>query len=120
MKKNPAHVGRSLKEVVDELLNNPHFRVAYQRQVLIGKLGRMVRKMRIDAGLTQAELATRMSTKQSVISRLETGKTGRLPCLWRLSQIARACGRKMRLRFVDPEVKIVEDDLTIIVSRFHS
>jgi len=55
------------------------------------KLGLELATWRRDAGLTQAQLAERMQTKQSVVSRAEAGRA--LPSLRFVERFARACGR---------------------------
>jgi transcriptional regulator with XRE-family HTH domain len=55
------------------------------------RVGIELASWRREAGLTQTELAKRMQTKQSVISRAETGRT--LPSLPFIERVARACGR---------------------------
>ena len=49
------------------------------------------------AGLTQAEVADRMGTTQSSISRTEAGRT--LPSLDFIDRYARACGVSIRMTF---------------------
>ena len=65
--------GRTLKEYIAEQMKNPEFKKAWddldpEFQVLEAMI-----KAREKSGITQAELARRMGTKQSVISRLESG-----------------------------------------------
>lgn len=48
-----------------------------------------IRSLRVDAGLSQAELANKLGIDRSAISQWETGRT--LPDLIRLSQLAKAC-----------------------------
>lgn len=55
-------------------LEDPRFRRAYDREGLRVHLAYQLLCLREDAGLTQAQLAKRMSTTQQVISRLESGK----------------------------------------------
>ena len=55
---------------------------------------------RSHAGLTQAELAKRMGTTQSVIARLEAGKSK--PSTSTLEKLAKATGTKLRISF-EPE-----------------
>jgi len=50
------------------------------------------------AGLTQEELATRMETTRTVISRLESGRMK--PSTRTLERYARATGHKVRITFV--------------------
>ena len=54
-------------------------------------------KARTRAGLTQAELATRMKTTQSAIARLESGRTP--PSTRTLEKVARATGTRLRIQF---------------------
>lgn len=52
---------------------------------------------RAKSGLTQAQIAESMGTKQSYIARLEGGRT--LPSLRTLQKFASATGTKLRLQF---------------------
>ncbi|WP_370293134.1 helix-turn-helix domain-containing protein [Thalassolituus sp.] len=54
-------------------------------------------KMRTQAGLTQEEVAARMGTKKSNISRLEKGNTS--PSIKTVQKYARACGFAVTLNF---------------------
>jgi len=60
-------------------------------------LALLVREMREDAGMTQAELAKKIRTTQSVVARLEDAEYAghSLPMLER---IAEACGVALKLR----------------------
>ena len=53
-------------------------------------------RARLRAGLSQAELAARMSTSQSTIARLESGQT--LPSTRTLLRYAQATGSKFHVR----------------------
>ncbi len=59
----------------------------------------LVREARLRAGLTQKQLAARLRTKQSVVSRWESGRVS--PTLETLDEIARACGLELHLRLAD-------------------
>ncbi len=61
------------------------------------RTGRLVREARGIAGLSQAELAERVGTKQSVISRWERGVEE--PRLSTLARVLRACGFEADLEF---------------------
>jgi ribosome-binding protein aMBF1 (putative translation factor) len=52
---------------------------------------------RSHAGLTQAELASRMGTTQSAIARMEGGKVR--PSTTTLEKVANATGARLRVRF---------------------
>src|SRR3954452_19365384 len=54
-------------------------------------------KARVDAGLTQEQLAQRMTTTQAVIARLETGRFK--PSTRTLERLAAATGMKLRISF---------------------
>jgi transcriptional regulator with XRE-family HTH domain len=56
-------------------------------------VGRNVRRLRTTAGLTQAELATRMGVDRSYISGLEKGE--RNPTVLTLWHVAQALGAKL-------------------------
>lgn len=62
-------------------------------------MGLMLRQSRLDAKLTQAELASRMGTTQSVIARAESG--GVLPSLAFLERLALATGQRLVIE-LDP------------------
>ncbi len=53
----------------------------------------LVHRLRIDAGLTQVELADRMGTAQSAIARMENG--GVRPTLDTLEKLAKAVGKDL-------------------------
>ena len=55
---------------------------------------------RAAAGLSQAELAERMNTAQSFVSKLESGRA--LPSTATLVKVARATGTVLRLELVGP------------------
>ena len=55
-------------------------------------------KARVQAGLTQKELAQRMNTTQSVIARMEGGRVK--PSSRTLERFAKATGMRMKISFV--------------------
>ncbi len=61
------------KELKRELMNDPAFAAEYEALGAEYELARSIITLRLSKGLTQKELAERMSTTQSVISRLESG-----------------------------------------------
>ncbi len=68
---------------------------AYADAELGIRLAEMVYDARIAAGLSQAELARRMGTQQSVISQLEGG--GQIPGVAMLNRVARATGQRLEI-----------------------
>jgi transcriptional regulator with XRE-family HTH domain len=61
------------------------------------QIGRVVERLRREAGLTQARLATKIGTTQAALSKIETGRT--MPGLELLDRVARAIGRPISLTF---------------------
>lgn len=59
---------------------------------------RVIRRARVGAGLSQAELAARAGTSQPALARYEMGTT--LPTLPTLERLLSACGRQLQLRVV--------------------
>ena len=57
------------------LMKRPGFKEAQEETRLEYEIARALIKARIEKGLTQAEIAKRMHTKQSVISRVENART---------------------------------------------
>jgi len=88
------------------------YRKAFTRTRYQIDLALLVREMREDSGLTQAELAKKVGTTQSVIARLEDAEySGR--SLSMLERIAVACGVALKLHaekkpHLDREVALVE------------
>ena len=72
------------------------YRRAYARTLQQIDLALLVREMREDAGWTQAEMAKRVGTAQSVIARLEDAEY-RGQSLSMLERIARACRVTLKL-----------------------
>jgi ribosome-binding protein aMBF1 (putative translation factor) len=73
------------------------YRKAFARSLQQIDLAVLIREMREDAGFTQAELAAKVGTAQSVIARLEDAEyTGQ--SLQMLERIATACGVALKLR----------------------
>lgn len=73
------------------------YRKTFERTLQQIDLAVLVREMREGAGLTQAELAGKVSTSQSVIARLEDAEYAG-HSLTMLERIAAACGVTLKLR----------------------
>ena len=78
---------------------DPEYRKAYDRLGPEFELSRSLIEARTRAKLTQAELALRMNTTQSVVARLESGRTQ--PSTRTLQKIAKATRTRLRINF-DP------------------
>ena len=75
------------------------YRKAYDRLGPEFEISRSLIEARTRANLTQAELAQRMNTTQSVVARLESGRTR--PSTRTLQKIAQATRTRLRISF-DP------------------
>ena len=81
----------------DEWMKNPDYAREYDALEAEFSLAEALIQARLEAGLTQTDLATRMQTTQSVIARLEGGST--LPSTRTLRRIAAATGTTLRISF---------------------
>ncbi len=80
-----------------ELFKQPGFKEAVEETRLEYEIARALIKARIEKGLTQAEIAKRMNTKQSVISRVENAKT--VPSLSFLKRLANVLNASLQVQF---------------------
>jgi ribosome-binding protein aMBF1 (putative translation factor) len=78
------------------LIANPKVKAAYDALAPEFEISAELLRARLRAGLSQAELASRMGTSQSTIARLESGQT--LPSTKTLLRFAEATGSKIKLR----------------------
>jgi len=76
---------------------DPRYRKAFDALEDEFVIAQAMIKARQRAGLTQAELAKRIKTTQSVIARLESGRS--LPSGRTLQRYARATGSRLAIRF---------------------
>ena len=77
-----------------EALKDPELRAEYDRQ----QPEFAVIRARIEKGLTQEELAKKVGTKQSVISRLESGRAN--PSVAFLKKLAQALNSHLEIKFI--------------------
>ncbi|MDP1722307.1 MAG: helix-turn-helix transcriptional regulator [Candidatus Gottesmanbacteria bacterium] len=80
-----------------QALQNPALRTEYDKLQPEFALIRAVVEARTKRGLTQTELAQRIGTKQSVISRLEIGRAN--PSVAFLKKLAEALNSNLQIRF---------------------
>ncbi|MEX1068475.1 MAG: helix-turn-helix transcriptional regulator [Patescibacteria group bacterium] len=88
---------KSWKQVKKELLRNPEFRRTYEASEPEYQLARSLIAARIKRDLTQAQLAKKVGTKQSAISRIENMTS--LPSVSTLKEISRALKIPLEIRF---------------------
>ncbi|MFC1538077.1 helix-turn-helix domain-containing protein [Candidatus Latescibacterota bacterium] len=88
---------RTLQEHIKEQMKNPELAKEYEALGEEYEIIRQIIRARIEAGLTQKELAERIETKQSNVSRIESGNAN--PSIAFLKRIAKATGTKLHVAF---------------------
>lgn len=86
---------------VDDLhqkwMKSKEYRKAFEELAPEFEIAHAVLEARVTAGLTQEQLAQRMDTTQSVIARLESGRTR--PSTQTLERLAVATGTRLKISF---------------------
>ena len=88
MKPRAARTGKGW---VDKKLADPQFRKGFEEEAQKLAIGEQLSRLRQEAGLTQAQLAKRIGSTASAISRYENAEYDRYE-LRTLQKIVRACG----------------------------
>ena len=83
---------------VDKKLQDPKFRKGFDDEYAKLSIGEQLLQLRQEAHLTQAQLASRVGTTGSAISRYENASYNRYE-LQTLRKIVEACGGHMRIIF---------------------
>lgn len=91
------NIGMDWEDFEKELFKRPGFKEAQEETRLEYEIAWALIKARIEKGLTQAEVAKRMNTKQSVISRVENART--LPSLSFLKRLAHVFNASLHVQF---------------------
>ncbi|MDX9872522.1 MAG: helix-turn-helix transcriptional regulator [Clostridia bacterium] len=85
------------EDVKKQLLLNPETQREYNELKVQYDIKREIIKLRIEQGLSQKELADKINTKQSAISRLESGEYN--PSIELLTKVANALGKELQITF---------------------
>jgi DNA-binding XRE family transcriptional regulator len=96
MKKNAS------KSWIEKKLAKKSFRKSFEKEIEKLSIGEQLTELRLKAGLTQAEVARRIGTTASAISRYENAAYDRYEYNT-LKKIASACGGEVELVFHLPE-----------------
>ena len=89
----------TLAEYISKKNNHDtEFASYYAREQVINNIAEMIVEARKNGCLTQSELAQRIGTTQSVISRIESGNSSYVPSLDTLLKIAEAMHLKLQLK----------------------
>jgi ribosome-binding protein aMBF1 (putative translation factor) len=81
--------------------DSPALRCLTEEARINAAVAQLIFAARMEAGLSQAQLAKRIGTKQSVISRLEDADYGG-HSLTMLQRLANALGQSLEIRFIPP------------------
>jgi len=82
-----------------KMMRDPEIRFLVAKQEEKFRLATAIRKARERAGLSQTALARKIGTKQSAISRVESGVYKSIPSLAFLQKVAIACGAHLGITF---------------------
>ena len=86
-----------VKDLHKKWSRDRRYRAAYEELAPEFELARTLIEARTRAGLSQAQLAKRMKTTQSVIARMESGRVR--PSTKTLERVARATGTRLKISF---------------------
>ena len=89
---------KTLSNLIDELKEDPEFAKDFDRGYEDFKIGVILREARLSAGLTQDEIASRIKTKKSNISRIENHAEDIK--LSTLEKFATAVGKRVEVKIV--------------------
>ena len=82
-----------------EALKDSETKKEYEKLAPVWEIRKKMIRLRLEKGLTQAEIAAKMGTSKSSISRLESGGKVSFPTLATLSKYAEALGCKVKVEF---------------------
>ena len=85
------------EDVKAKLLQNPELKKEYDDLQVIYDIKREIIRLRLSQGLSQKDLAQKVGTRQSAISRLESGEYN--PSVEFLSKVAHALGKNISISF---------------------
>jgi transcriptional regulator with XRE-family HTH domain len=86
-----------VRDLHTKWMKDSEYRKAHEALAPEFELARTLIQARAEAGLTQEQLAKRMATTQSVIARLESGRTR--PSTQTLERLAAATGTRLKISF---------------------
>jgi len=85
------------KDLKNELFESEEVKEKYEKLNVMYEIKKQIIRYRIENNLSQKELAEKIGTKQSAISRLEND--GYNPSVEFLDKVAHALGKKLEIRF---------------------
>ncbi len=88
------------QDMRERLLARPRVKAAYDMQIELSKLGRLIQRARVGSNLRQQDLAALSGVAQGDISRLEIGAGEKGPTFETLVRLAHAQGMKLVVELV--------------------
>ena len=89
----------TLTDFIDnKIQQDPEFARHYEREQIINNIAVMIAHARKERHMTQSELAKKIGSKQSVVSRLESGNSSFIPSLETLVKVADALDMRLTLQ----------------------
>ena len=85
------------EDIKKQLLQNPEVKNEYEKLKILYDIKKEIIKLRLEQGISQKELAEKVGTRQSAISRLESGEYN--PSIEFLSKVAHALGKELDVSF---------------------
>lgn len=89
---------RTLNDRIADDMKDPEFAAEWNNLQEMKELGKEMAELRIEQGLSQAELAKSVDMKQANISKIEAGETS--PTVRTLQRLANGLGKTLEIRFV--------------------
>ena len=94
----------SMDDFRKKALSQPEVKAEYDALSYLYQMKRKMIALRKEAGLTQEQMAERLGTKKSNISRLESIHSGISPSLSTIEQYAHALGYSLKVDFEPAEM----------------
>lgn len=104
-----------LKQLEEQVLQNPAVKKGYDRPEAAVKMGMLLRELRNSLDITQRELGLRSGIPQSEISRYEAGNGPRGITITQLEKIAHAQGLEVVIGFVEAETAKIKENEDILI-----
>ncbi len=101
---------RYLGALVELVENDPAFADDVDAARLVGDVAQRLKRMRIQAGLSQTQMGARLKVSQGRISQIESGLLDYAPNLETIAQYAQVCGAKARLEILAAGEKTVPEE----------